>query len=528
MLFFNGDIMTMGDNQYPEAVYVEEGRIKKVGTLAEIKLMQKENIELIDLKGKTLMPSFIDSHSHISALAQTLRLVMLKDCQSITEIIEKLEQYKKSKTIQEGEWIIGFGYDHNFLREKRHPNKFDLDQISQENPILISHISGHMGVVNSIALTKMELTENETLKKEEGYGKLAGKEELSGYLEENAFLYQSKKMESLSKEEYARLILEAQEVYLKNGITTIQDGLTRKLDWEAIKIASETGKLKVDMVSYIDILENEEILNHNLEYVGMYKKRLKIGGYKMFLDGSPQAKTAWMTQPYEGEESYRGYPSRTPEQVEKIVRQAIQEDRQLLTHCNGDAAADQLLNAFEKQREQGKDTARIRPVMIHAQTIREDQIEDCKLLGILPSYFVAHTYYWGDTHIVNLGQRAYHISPANTTRKKQMKFTFHQDTPVLPPNMLETIWCAVNRKTKDGVILGEEEKISVYEALKAVTIYAAYQYFEEEEKGSIEEGKLADLIILDRNPLTVEKEKIKEIKVLKTFKEGICVGTYES
>ena len=152
--------------------------------------------------------------------------------------------------------------------------------------------------------------------------------------------------------------------------------------------------------------------------------------------------------------------------------------------------------------------------------IQKEQLKKLKELNAIASFFNTHTYYWGDIHIKNLGwERAKAISPAKTAKNLQLKFTFHQDTPVLPPNMLENVWCAVNRKTKDGKVLGEE-KIDVYSALKAITINGAYQYFEENQKGSLKEGKLANMVVLDQNPLKIEPKEIKNITVLKTFIEG--------
>ena len=148
-------------------------------------------------------------------------------------------------------------------------------------------------------------------------------------------------------------------------------------------------------------------------------------------------------------------------------------------------------------------------------------LQSIKRLGIIPSFFVAHVYYWGDVHIKNFGlKRAERISPAGSSSKRNILYTFHQDSPVIEPNMFETIWCAVNRKTKEGKILGENEKISVIEAIKALTINAAYEYFEENEKGSIKEGKLANLIVINKNPLKVNKDEIRDIKVLETIKNG--------
>lgn len=523
LVFYHGNILTMEEEkQSPEAVLVEGGKIQKVGTYQEI-IQGQENYKTIDLQGKTLLPAFIDSHSHITAYAKTLAYISLKDCQSIEELIEKLKQEKTKRKIPEGNWIMGVGYDHNFFEEKKHPDKFDLDKVSVNHPILISHASGHMGVVNSKGIEKLGL--NKETKKIEGgtFGKIGNTEELNGYLEENAFIQQATKLEKPSIEEQISLLEKAQDTYLQYGITTLQDGLTKKEDFELLKIADKEKKLKVDIVSYIDLGEDQEVVKQNQKYVKTYDHRLKIGGYKIILDGSPQGRTAWLSKPYEGEKEYLGYPAKNDKEVEAFVETAKKENMQILAHCNGDAASDQFIRAIEKSTKEESTIKNQRPVMIHAQLIRKDQIKKCKQYGIIPSYFIAHTYYWGDIHLKNLGERAKTISPAKSTLEENLVFTFHQDTPVLLPNMLETIWCAVNRKTKEGKILGEEEIITVYEALKAITINAAYQYFEEKEKGSIKPGKNADFVILDQNPLTIQKEKIKDIQIIQTWKEGKLV-----
>ena len=162
--------------------------------------------------------------------------------------------------------------------------------------------------------------------------------------------------------------------------------------------------------------------------------------------------------------------------------------------------------------------------MVHAQLVQKEQLERMKKLSMMPSFFVAHTYYWGDIHIENFGmERAKNISPAGSAQKMGIPYTFHQDSPVLMPDVFRTIWCAVRRTTRNGVELNQEESVSAYEALKAMTVNAAYQYFEENEKGSIEEGKLADLIVVDKDPLSVSTDELKDILVLETFKEGVSV-----
>ena len=501
IMFFNGDIITMENNENKiEVVLVENGIITKVGKIEELE--KEENIKKIDLHGKTLIPAFIDAHSHITAYAKTMSYVDLKKCRNILDIIKEIKKYKEENKIEKGKWIVGVGYDNNFLEEKRHPNNKELDTLGSDNPILITHISGHVGVFNTKGLEKLKIEEEKTKE---------------GYLEENDFIEQTVKIDKLDEKEEKNNLIKVQEKYLSYGITTVQDGLTKKDDFECLKKMSEENKLIVDIVSYVDLEENRNIVKENPEYVKKYKNNLKIGGYKIILDGSPQAKTAWMTEPYEGEKEYRGYPSKKDEKVQEFVKIANDENMQILAHCNGDSAADQFINAIEKEERSIKNK---RPVMIHAQTIRKDQIVKCKELGIIPSFFIAHIYYWGDIHIKNLGKRAYRISPAKEALDNNIKFTFHQDTPVLEPNMLETIEIAVNRKTKNKITLGEEEKIGVYDALKAITINAAYSYLEENEKGSIKPGKIADFVVLTENPLKVDKEKIKNIKVYSTWKNG--------
>ena len=508
IIFFNGNIITMENrNDNYDCLLIENGIIKELGSLDEIEKGIDKNTKKIDLKGKTLMPAFIDAHSHITAYAKTLSYVSLNECKTIYEIVENLRKYKEEHKIEKGKWIVGVGYDNNFLEEKRHPKKEELDKLGNDNPILITHISGHMGVFNTLGLEKLNIKEEDTK---------------FGYLEESKFIEQTTKIDKIDRKEEKLNLCKVQEKYFSYGITTDQDGLTKKDDFELLKEVAKEENLKVDVVSYIDLEGNKKVAEENKDYINKYKNNLKIGGYKIILDGSPQVRTAYLSKPYEGEKEYRGYPSKKDFEVDEFVKIALEENMQLLAHCNGDNAADQLINAIkEEAKEKGVEVIKKqRPVMIHAQTLRKDQVLECKKLCIIPSFFIAHIYYWGDIHIKNLGKRAYRISPAKDALENSIIFTFHQDTPVLEPNMLETIDVAVNRKTKNGVILGKEEKIDVYEALKAVTINAAYQYFEEDTKGSIKEGKTADFVILNENPLTIIKDKIKDIKICSTWKDG--------
>lgn len=492
-----------------------------MGTLPEMLKEKDKDTRLYDLRGKTLMPAFIDAHSHISALVQTLPLVALGDAKSFGDIIRIMRQALEQKAGRNNGWLMGFGYDHNLLAEKRHPDKSVLDQISREIPILITHASGHMGVMNSAALLAAGITQDTEDHEGGRIGRREGSREPNGYLEENAFIQTSSRMPGMSAEEMDALIGQGQETYLSCGITTAQDGLVRSDAFSLLQHAAERGQWKLDVVGYVDLQQSRALWDDNPAYQGKYQGRFKLGGYKIILDGSPQGRTAWLTQPYEREQAgYCGYPIYTDGEVTAFFTKALEEGVQILAHCNGDAACEQMIRCYDAALEKHRALPGIRPVMIHAQTVRDDQLKRMERLHIIPSFFVSHIFCWGDAHLRNLGARAYAISPADTAVSLGMPYTFHQDTPVLPPDMLSAVWCAVNRITRDGVVLGEERRITPLQALRAVTKYPAYQYFEEGEKGSLRPGKLADLVILDKNPLKVPPIKINEIQVLATIKEG--------
>lgn len=532
-LFYNGNILTMAEVMTESAVLTENGRILFVGSFSMAKELAAEDAEMIDLQGKTMLPGFIDGHSHITAFANTLALVNLNGAKSFDEMLCRIEGFIAENKPEKGQWIMGFGYDHNFFAEGRHPDRFVLDKLGDDYCIAITHASGHMGVLNSRALSEAGV--NAETKDIQGgvIGRIEGSTEPNGYLEEAAFMtLGAGKMPAPEAAQLVRLMAKAQDIYFSYGITTIQDGMTKEKEWQMLELFSKSGQMKADMVAYVDIKDHAGMVETYEKYVDKYDNHLKIGGYKLFLDGSPQGRTAWMSAPYQSLEDsekpeasgYCGYPIYTDAQVEVFMETAVTSGHQILVHCNGDAAAEQMLRAYKKALNKHRDSKPVRPVMVHAQLARADQMKDMAEVGMLASFFIAHTYYWGDIHLKNFGRdRAQKISSARTAQKEGVVYTFHQDTPVILPDMLETIWCAVNRKTREGIVLGEEEKISVTDALKAVTINAAYQYFEEDEKGSIEAGKKADFVILDKNPLEVPKESLRDIHVVETIKDGETV-----
>ncbi|MYL37020.1 amidohydrolase [Halobacillus litoralis] len=524
-IYYGGNILTMEEEHtIVESILIEDGRIKHKGSLQEVeKKVQMSQVEKVNLKGKTLMPSFIDPHGHISFVGPVSRMADLSGCENFEDVKRVLSQYIEQQGDEQGEVIIGFGYDHTILEEGQHPTKEVLNQVT-EQPVFVFHASAHMGCAND-ALLQMAGVDSETEEVEGGtIGRMADSMEPNGYVEETSLSLIQPYLQKGMELDYLKLVEEGQDVYIQNGITTVQDGAATPQLVEVCKALAEQDRLVIDVVSYplMDTNPNE-IFKSSPLHAKQYHKRFKLGGYKMFLDGSPQGKTAWLTEPYEGEETYRGSAWYNDEQVKQFTKQAVQDNVQLLTHCNGDAAADQLLGSYKAalaETEQPEKEA-LRPVMIHCQTVRDDQLDEMNEIGMIPSMFIDHTYFWGDVHLRNLGEeRGHRISPAKSAIERGLPVNFHQDAPVIKPDMLQTIWSAVNRKTRTGITIGAEQRITIYEALQAVTIHAAYQYGEEEVKGSLKQGKLADLVILDKNPLQVDPMEIKDIQIEETIKEG--------
>ncbi len=516
-LYTGGTILTMEEPLYAQALLEEDGIIQAVGDLTEVEALAGRQVRRVHLEGQTLIPAFLDPHSHLMAWAAAMLQVPLGDCTTKEEICQSLAAYVRREELPPGAWVKGTGYDPASLGEGCPPLREELDACCPGHPVVIQHASGHAGVFNSLALEQLGVGEETPCPQ----GGEMGRDEqgrLNGYMEEKAFLELLPRMPMDDPEDILRALGAAQDRYASYGITTVQEGALMDGMLPLYREAVDRGLLKLDVVAYGGPggRWEESLASH----WGAYRGGLKLGGYKLFLDGSPQGRTAWLREPYRGEESYRGYPTMTDRQLDEALSHALERRVQVLAHCNGDGAAEQLLSAVRRVEDRVGRKLR-RPVMIHAQLVGRDQLRTVKALGVIPSFFVAHVYHWGDFHVDNLGlERAEGISPAASAWKLGIPFTFHQDTPVLPPDMMETIWCAVNRLTRSGRVLGGGETIPVLEAMKAVTVHAAYQYFEEGEKGSLRRGKQADFAVLERDPLKTPPEELRHIRVQATIRRG--------
>lgn len=542
-IYSGGEIITM-DTSMPraESLLVRQGRILALGTKAEMLGLAGENTAEVDLQGMTLLPGLIDAHGHLGAVVSFQRFENLAsppvgEIRTINDLVAQLRRAKMcvaegdipegaKACVPEGEWILGAGYDDALLAEGRHPTRVDLDRVSTTHPIFIWHVSGHLAVCNSKCLEQVGISA-ETQNPADGViRRMPDSNEPNGVLEESPVMQIMFAHLPLHDPEQRYAWLDgAQDYFASRGITTVQDGAAGPQDLALFRRAAAEGRLRVDVVAYPFATFYPAVADE-YPYSRGYDNGFRIGGVKLMLDGSPQGKTAWLSEPYhvppEGrDEHYRGYGHLSDEALRESLETYFAAGVPVIVHANGDAAGEQLIRGVEVVRKKLGDADR-RTVVIHAQTMRRDQVARLTENSMMPSYFVAHTFYWGDWHRDSvLGpERGSRISPLATTLGLGVPYTVHNDSPVVPPDMMLLLWCAVNRVTRSGQVLGPEERVPVEEALKAMTINAAYQYFEEAEKGSLEAGKVADLVILSHDPTKVDPMFIKDIQVLETIKAG--------
>ncbi len=540
VVYHNGDILTMeGDEpQYVEAVVVKDGKIAFAGASAEAMKAAGPGHKMINLQGKTLLPGFIDAHGHLmNAGFQALSANLLpppdgegKDIAALIDITRKWAE-ANPKFIEKAGWIIGFGFDDAQLAEKRYPTADDLDKVSTDKPVLFIHQSGHLGSMNHKALTIAGYTDGVKDPKGGLIRREKGTQKPNGVLEEMAmFIPLFNMLGKATDEDNQSLILAGIKAYTCYGFTTAQEGRASDAACQTYRAMAEAKKLPIDVVAYPDIQAFGEWIEKEGNPQKMYSNRFRVGGVKLSLDGSPQGKTAWLTEPYKvpppGQpKTYKGYPAIPEErQAEEYVATAFANNWQILAHCNGDAAADLYIRAVRKAADKHGNNDR-RVVMIHAQTVREDQLDSMKALGIIPSFFSMHTFYWGDWHAnETLGQpRADRISPTGSALKRNMIFTEHHDAPVANPDAIRILDNTVNRTSRSGQVIGSDQRVTAYQALKSITEWAAYQYFEEDLKGTLKAGKLADFVILDKNPVKIDSKELGALQVLETIKEGNTV-----
>jgi predicted amidohydrolase YtcJ len=532
-IYSGGDIVTVNDAQpTAEALAVKDGKILAVGSTAEIlRDYRGPATNTVDLAGNTLLPGFIDPHSHyFSAITVANQVNVFAPPagpgRDIPAIVAELDKFRDQNKIPAGAIIQAYGYDDNAMPGGVGLTRDDLDKVFPDNPVLVGHVSMHGAVLNSAAMDLYGISADTKTPPGGIILRKPGSDEPSGLLMETAYLPVFSALPKPTKEQEVGWSLAAQRLYAAAGITTAHEGLSHASDVALMQRAAAGGANIIDVIAFPFILDLDEVLEANPPATfGSYVNGLKLGGVKITIDGSPQGKTAYFTSPYltggpGGEENWVGEPTFPEDEVKVMVKKVYDLGLPLNLHANGDAAIDMFLRAhqYAAADEPGRER---HTTVIHSQFVRPDQLDKYVDYSITPSLYTEHTYYFADTHILNRGKKqALFISPMRAAIDRGLRPTNHTDFVVAPLDQMFVIWTAVNRISREGVVIGEEQRVTPLEALKAITINPAYQYAEEDSKGSLAPGKLADMVILDGNPLKVTPLEIKDIKVLETIKQG--------
>ena len=534
-IWSGGPILTMNDKAMrAEAVAVANGKILAVGRRSEIMKLKGPNTQLVDLKGRTLVPGFVDAHGHIvvgglQALSANLLAPPDGKVQDIASLQQTLRDWvqKNAAAVEKTKVIIGFGYDNAQLKELRHPTREELDAVSKDIPVLIVHQSGHLATVNSAMLK--EIGYDAGTKDPAGgvIQRKPGSTEPNGTLEETAlFAAVPVVLGRIGPEGLKIFAREGAKLWASFGYTTAQEGRSIPAIADLIKQVAAEGGFANDVTTYPDVLVDRAYIKANQS--NAYVNRFRVAGAKLTIDGSPQGFTAWRDRPYfkpvgNYPAGYSGYAAASAEQVMDAVQWASENGIQVITHANGERASDLLIAAHRAAQARFPQSKALRNVLIHGQFLREDQLDSYKALGVIPSLFPMHTFYWGDWHLDHTvgPQAGMNISPTGWAMKRGMIFSSHHDAPVAFPDSMRVLDATVTRRARgSGRIVGPEHRVDVITALKAMTIWPAYHHFEEKTKGSLEPGKLADFVILSKDPTKVEPATIADIKVTETVKEG--------
>ncbi len=541
-IWSGGPIITMNDKAMrAEAVAVAGGKILAVGKRSEVMKLKGPATQMIDLKGQTLVPGFVDAHGHIvlgglQALSANLLAPPDGEVRDIASLQQTLRDWvqKNTAAVEKVKFIIGFGYDNAQLKELRHPTKEELDAISKDLPILIVHQSGHLATVNSAMLKAMGYDANTKDPAGGVIQRKPGTTEPNGTLEETAlFAAAPVVLGGVGPEGLKIFAIEGAKLWARFGYTTAEEGRTVPPVVEALKQVAAEGGFANDVNAYPDVLVDRAYIKANQSPT--YTNRFRVAGAKLTIDGSPQGFTAWRDRPYfkpvgNYPQGYSGYAAASAEEVMSAVQWAGENGIQIITHANGERASDMLISAHRAAQARFPQAKSLRPVLIHGQFLREDQLDSYKALGVIPSLFPMHTFYWGDWHLDHTvgPQAGLNISPTGWAKKRGMIFSSHHDAPVAFPDSMRVLDATVTRRARgSGRIVGPDQRVDVITALKAMTIWPAYQHFEEKTKGSLEPGKLADFAILSKDPTAVVPTTIADIKVTETVKEGKTIFRLE-
>ncbi len=526
LVVLGGTVLTLDrSSRRAGALAARDGRITAIGDDRTIAGLIGPRTTVVDLEGRAVVPGFVESHNHPTFFGMALAAPVDAGSppnDAITDIVERV----RSAVLDfgPGEWIRGFRYDDTLLADNRHPTRRDLDAVSPDNPVILTHVTGHFCVVNSAALRAIGITA-QTPDPPGGAIARDDRGQPSGLLIETAAFLANSALPAQGPEEMADALVKADEEYLAHGVTSVHDtgiGLIGgRGELDAYRLVTRAQKLRTRIHGYLfhTLLPGLDEGEPQPPDPTVSTELFSMTGVKIVADGSIQGRTGCLAEGYTCDPTDHGMMLIEPDDLAHRIAALDSAGWQVAVHGNGDAAIEAIIDGYATLGAPNGTGRRHR--IEHCQTVREDQLDRMAEHDILASFFIKHVYYWGDRHRdVFLGpDRARRISPLASARSRGMHFGLHSDTPVTPVPPLEGIWCAVARRTSGGDVLGAEQAIDVEAALRGYTIDAAYLGGEENVKGSLEVGKLADLAVLSEDPTAVDPDRIASLSV-----DGTVVG----
>ncbi|GAA1720333.1 amidohydrolase [Isoptericola hypogeus] len=528
LILTNATVLTLdAADTVADTVIVRDGVIAAVGSSTDLAARPDPGTAVVDLRGTTLVPGFVDGHSHSGTGGSLFRHAAVHappagDVRTVADLLAAMHENLAANDPAPGERLVAWGWFPDDMDDGGQLTADVLDREFPDHRAMVAHVSGHGGVACTRILEDLGYLPGVPDPEGGTIGRYPGTDVPNGVLWEQAWTPLVFDLLAFRPDEFDAMLAE----YARWGTTTVQDGAASWEEVQQMRAHAAASPLPVDVRSLVLFDELEVAIASGLVDTTVGGHTLQ--GVKLILDGSPQGKTAFLTEPYltggpNGEEDWRGLATMTPATTNRLVELAYRNRVQVYAHVNGDAAVDQLLAAHHAAVAAGARPHR-RTVPIHSQVMRRDQLDGYAQAGFEPSMFTVHTLMFGDTHLRNLGlERASGISPMRSAIDAGLRPSNHSDYPVTPINPLLLLWSSVSRTTADGVVLGADERVTPLQGLRALTVDAAYQYGLEHDRGSIEVGKLADLAVLSANPLEVPVDEIRQIEVLRTFKRGVTV-----
>lgn len=534
-IFYNGNVITVDpDFSIASAAAIQDGRILAVGSDPDILALAGAGTVRTDLAGRTLMPGIIDAHGHIGMVIKFAHWADLKapdfyhpDMLSVDDIVSILRRHREEDHLEGDALILGFGYHESKLKEGRFLTKFDLDRVSATQPVIVANISLHVFSFNSAALKMLNVDETTQDPPTSKIFRVEGTSEPNGVIQGPLAQELIFNLSTDDMDTKLAAFDKAQQLYFSVGITTAQEGKSTPDDIAIFDMAVRAGRTKLDIVSYTDYHNIDQVLEDYPFQVGRERGHVKICGMKIISDGTLSS-GAYLTRPFEGTKDDRGIEYCTVAEMEGAIRKAVRGGWQFAVHAMGDAAIDKLMDIYERVTDQeGADRSKLRNIIIHGSAMRADQIARVRDLGLLVSFYPSAGAALFELFCHTIGpDRAAATNPMKSAMDAGINVTMHNDAPIIGPDPFIPLWSAVNRcSVNAGTLFGPDERISVTEGIRALTINGAYQSFDEDRKGSIQPGKLADLVVLDRDPLGIDPMDLGLVRVLETIKDGQTVYT---